>query len=86
MSMNEDRFAGTGKNLGGHVEQGFGRATGDELEGKIKQATGGAAQDIYGQARRSRGRVWESERGRRRRSKVGAGTRCAVGRVSAQRH
>ena len=49
MSMNEDRFAGTGKNLGGHVEQGFGRATGDELEGKIKQATGGAAQDIYGQ-------------------------------------
>ena len=23
MSMNEDRFAGTGKNLGGHVEQGF---------------------------------------------------------------
>ena len=51
MSMNEDRFAGTGKNLGGHVEQGFGRATGDELEGKIKQATGGAAQDIYGQAK-----------------------------------
>ena len=29
MSMNEDRFAGTGKNLGGHVEQGFGRGTGD---------------------------------------------------------
>ena len=48
MSMNEDRFAGTGKNLG--VEQGFGRATGDELEGKLKQATG-AAQDIYGQAK-----------------------------------
>ena len=48
MSMNEDRFAGTGKNLG--VEQGFGRATGDELEGKIKQATV-AAQDIYGQAK-----------------------------------
>ena len=48
MSMNEDRFAGTGKNLG--VELGFGRATGDELEGKLKQATG-AAQDIYGQAK-----------------------------------
>ena len=33
MSMNEDRFAGTGKELGGHVERGF--ATGDgktELE------------------------------------------------------
>ena len=53
MSMNEDRFAGTGKNLGGRVEQGFGRAAGDvktEVEGKIKQATG-AAQDIYGQAK-----------------------------------
>ena len=40
--MNEDRFAGTAKNLGGRVEQGFGRATGDvktETEGKIKQAT-----------------------------------------------
>ena len=53
MSMNEDRFAATGKNLGGHVEQGFGRATGDvktDVEGKIKQATG-AAQDVYGQAK-----------------------------------
>ena len=40
---------GPARILGGHVEQGFGRATGDELEGKIKQATGGAAQDIYGQ-------------------------------------
>jgi uncharacterized protein YjbJ (UPF0337 family) len=53
MSMNEDRFAGTAKNLGGHVEQGFGRATGDvktELEGKIKQGTG-AAQDVYGQVK-----------------------------------
>jgi uncharacterized protein YjbJ (UPF0337 family) len=53
MSMNEDRFAGTGKNLGGHVDQGFGRAPGDvktEVEGKIKQATG-AAQDAYGQAK-----------------------------------
>ena len=51
MSMNEDRFAGTGKELGGHVERGF--ATGDgktELEGKIKQATD-AAQDVYGQAK-----------------------------------
>jgi uncharacterized protein YjbJ (UPF0337 family) len=53
MSMDEDRFAGTAKNLGGHVEQGFGRTTGDvktELEGKIKQATG-AAQDVYVQAK-----------------------------------
>ena len=53
MSMNEDRFAGTGKNVGGRVEQGFGRAAGDvktEVEGKIKQATG-AAQDVYVQAK-----------------------------------
>src|SRR3954451_9496530 len=53
MSINEDRFAVTGKYVGGRVEQGFGRATGDvkiEGEGKIKQATG-AAQDIYGQAK-----------------------------------
>ena len=58
MSMNEDRFAGTAKNVGGRVEQGFGRATGDmktEVEGKIKQATG-AAQDVYGQAKTQPGR------------------------------
>ena len=60
MSMNEDRFAGTGKNVGGRVEQGFGRATGDvktEVEGKIKQATG-AAQDIYGQAKDAAGEAY----------------------------
>jgi hypothetical protein len=27
--MNEDRFAGTAKNLGGRVEEGFGRTAGD---------------------------------------------------------
>ena len=60
MSMNEDRFAGTGKNLGGHVDQGFGRAPGDvktEVEGKIKQATG-AAQDVYGQAKDAAGEAY----------------------------
>ena len=60
MSMNEDRFAGTGKNVGGRVEQGFGRATGDvktEVEGKIKQATG-AAQDVYGQAKDAAGEAY----------------------------
>ena len=57
MSMNEDRFAGIGKNVGGRVEQGFGRATSDvksEVEGKLKQATG-AAQDVYGQAKDAAG-------------------------------
>jgi uncharacterized protein YjbJ (UPF0337 family) len=51
--MNEDRVAGTAKNLGGKVEEGFGRVTGDvktQVEGKMKQAAG-AAQDLYGQAR-----------------------------------
>ena len=57
MSMNEDTFAGTGKNMGGRVEQGLGRAAGDvktQVEGKMKQATG-AAQDIYGQAKDAAG-------------------------------
>jgi uncharacterized protein YjbJ (UPF0337 family) len=60
MSMNEDRFAGTAKNVGGRVEQGFGRATGDvktEVEGKFKQATG-AAQDVYGQAKDAAGEAY----------------------------
>ena len=50
MSMNEDRFAGTAKNVAGRVEQGFGRATGDaqtEVEGKMKQATGAAQVGVW---------------------------------------
>ena len=57
MSMNQDRFSGTGKNFGGQVEEGFGRVTGDvktEVEGKMKQAAG-AAQDLYGQAKDAAG-------------------------------
>jgi hypothetical protein len=40
MSMNQDRFSGTGKNFGGYAEEGFGRVAGDvktESEGKMKQ-------------------------------------------------
>src|ERR1700704_3865543 len=51
--MNEDRVAGTATNLGGKVQQGIGRVTGDtksQVEGVINQATG-AAQDLYGQAK-----------------------------------
>ena len=62
MPMNEDRFAGTAKNVGGRVEQGFGRVTGDtktEVEGKMKQAAG-AAQDLYGQAKEAAGDVARS--------------------------
>jgi len=51
--MNEDRFVGSAKNLGGQVEEGFGRATGDlksQVQGKAKQMEG-ALQDMYGQAK-----------------------------------
>ena len=88
MSMNEDTFAGTGKNMGGRVEQGLGRAAGDvktQVEGKMKQATG-AAQDIYGQAKDAAGEAWAGKRCRWRRNTVGAGTRCTIGTISAQRY
>jgi uncharacterized protein YjbJ (UPF0337 family) len=51
--MNEDRVAGTARNLGGKAQEGFGRVTGDtksQVEGLVNQATG-AVQDVYGQAR-----------------------------------
>jgi uncharacterized protein YjbJ (UPF0337 family) len=51
--MNEDRIAGTTRNLGGKVQEGFGRVTGDtktQAEGLVNQAAG-AAQDLYGQAK-----------------------------------
>ena len=51
--MDENRIAGTAKSLGGKVEEGFGRVTGDtksRVEGIANQAAG-AAQDVYGQAR-----------------------------------
>ena len=51
--MNEDRLAGTAKNLGGQVESGFGRVTGDaksRVQGAARQAEG-TLQDLYGQAK-----------------------------------
>jgi uncharacterized protein YjbJ (UPF0337 family) len=51
--MDRDRVEGTVRNVGGKMEEGLGRATGDvrsQVEGKIQQAAG-AAQDLYGQAR-----------------------------------
>jgi uncharacterized protein YjbJ (UPF0337 family) len=50
--MDEARVAGTARNLGGKVQEGFGRVTGDaetQFKGKVNQAAG-AAQDLYGQA------------------------------------
>jgi uncharacterized protein YjbJ (UPF0337 family) len=51
--MNEDRVAGTARNLGGKAQEGFGRVTGDaksQVEGVVNQAAG-AVQDLYGQAK-----------------------------------
>jgi uncharacterized protein YjbJ (UPF0337 family) len=50
--MNEDRIEGTARNLGGRVQEEFGKATGNariQAEGLANRAAG-AAQDFYGQA------------------------------------
>ena len=49
--MHENRIYGTARTVGGNVEEGVGRATGDlktQIQGKLDQAAG-AAQDLYGQ-------------------------------------
>ena len=49
--MDESRISETARNLGGKVEEGFGRVTGDlkaQAQGKLDQAVG-TAQDLYGQ-------------------------------------
>ena len=51
--MDENRITGTARNLGGKVEEGVGRVTGDaktQVRGMADEAAG-AAQDLYGQAR-----------------------------------
>ena len=51
--MDENRIAGTARNMGGKVEEGLGRAIGDtktQIRGIADQAAG-TAQDLYGQAR-----------------------------------
>ena len=48
--MNEDRVAGTTKNLGGKVQEGFGRVTGDaksQADGLINQAAGAAQGSLW---------------------------------------
>jgi uncharacterized protein YjbJ (UPF0337 family) len=52
-NMTDDRIAGTARNFGGKVQEGFGKVTGDaksEFQGKVEQAMG-SAQDLYGQAK-----------------------------------
>jgi uncharacterized protein YjbJ (UPF0337 family) len=49
--MDENRLEGTARNLGGKIQEGVGRATGDtkaKTEGLLNQAAG-SAQDLYGQ-------------------------------------
>jgi len=51
--MDENRVSGTARTVGGKIEEGLGRVTGDrkiQAEGIAKQVSG-AAQDMYGQAR-----------------------------------
>lgn len=55
--MDENRVTGSAKNVGGKLEEGLGRATGDvksQVQGQIKQVAG-SAQDLYGQAKDSVG-------------------------------
>jgi len=50
--MDENRVEGTARNLGGKVQEGFGKVTGNaraQAEGLANQAAG-AAQDLYGRA------------------------------------
>jgi uncharacterized protein YjbJ (UPF0337 family) len=64
MSMNEDRIAGTAKNLGGKIEEGAGRMTGDastQLRGAARQVEGDM-QDLYGQAKDTAAQTFESAR------------------------
>jgi uncharacterized protein YjbJ (UPF0337 family) len=51
--MDENRVEGTVRNIGGKVQEGVGRVTGDaktQAQGAMNQAAG-AAQDLYGQAK-----------------------------------
>jgi len=49
--MDENRISGTARNLGGKIEEGLGRVTGDartQAQGQLDQVAG-AAQNFYGQ-------------------------------------
>ena len=62
--MNEDRLSGTARNLGGKIEEGFGRATGDtktQLQGKATQLEG-TLEDLYGQAKDTAADTFEAAR------------------------
>ena len=50
--MDENRIEGSARNLGGKIQEGVGRVTGDAqstIEGVVNQAAG-TAQNLYGQS------------------------------------
>jgi uncharacterized protein YjbJ (UPF0337 family) len=62
--MDENRIAGTARNVGGKAQEAVGRVTGDtrtEAEGAVNQLKG-TAQDLYGQARDRASEVTNSVR------------------------
>ena len=62
--MDEDRLKGSAKNLGGKVEEGFGRTTGDtktQLQGQATELEG-RVQDLYGQAKDTAADTFEAAR------------------------
>jgi uncharacterized protein YjbJ (UPF0337 family) len=76
--MTDDRISGSAKNIGGQVEEGFGRATGDvktQLQGKAKQMEG-TLQEVYGQAKETAADAAEAVR--ERASEAGDFLRAAI--------
>jgi uncharacterized protein YjbJ (UPF0337 family) len=68
--MDENRIEGTARNLGGKVQEGFGRMAGDaktQAEGMVNQVRG-TAQDLYGQARDSAAQIADETAARARRT------------------
>jgi uncharacterized protein YjbJ (UPF0337 family) len=63
--MDENRIAGAAKNVGGKIEEGFGRATGDaktRAAGQARQVEGDL-QDLYGRAKDTAANVAATVRG-----------------------
>ncbi len=63
--MDENCLSGTAKNIGGKLEEGVGRVTGDtktQVEGIARQVSG-TAQDMYGQARDAASDMADTARG-----------------------
>jgi uncharacterized protein YjbJ (UPF0337 family) len=80
--MDENRIAGTARNIGGKAEEGFGRVVGDartQAEGVANQVRG-TAQDLYGQARDSASQLADDAAvaGRRAASSVESTLRDAI--------